>query len=416
MGKHKLLVLMLALSSVSLACGSEDDPITDAGFPVGQTTGGTNTGSGTTGLTNGGTDNGGTSNGSSGVSTTGGLNGATTGTSSSGGTSSGGISTGGTSTGGTTGGSSTGAMTGGTTGGTTGSSTGGTTGSGTTGGTTGGDEDDAGMPDPGPDMGCGPMRGADPTEASVTTKGPFAVKQYTSGIPTSASYGATEIFYPENAPLPLPGVAVVPGFNGVLTGINQWGTFLASHGYIVLTVDAKNRLDDVNARSQVLAAGVTTLKAENARQGSPVNGKLATNCMVVMGHSMGGAGSLVLANKDATLKAVVGLSPYTSGGKYPNIKAATLVFSATSELASANGHAWPSYNSIPASVPKMSVEFSGGDHQIAQFPLDGNNPATDKLVARYGLSWLKFNVDGDMRYKQFLVKATGTVKFETTVN
>jgi hypothetical protein len=63
---------------------------------------------------------------------------------------------------------------------------------------------------------------------------------------------------------------------------------------------------------------------------------------------------------------------------------------------------------------KMYLEFPGSAHDIAQFP--SGTRTTDPIVARYGLAWLKFNVDGDTRYRQFLNKvATGLADYQTNL-
>jgi hypothetical protein len=98
------------------------------------------------------------------------------------------------------------------------------------------------------------------------------------------------------------------------------------------------------------------------------------------------------------------------------INVPTLIMVGTADpTAPADRHGSVFYKSIPATVSKMYVTFTGGAHDATNDPLGTSGPQpSDKLTARYGLSWLKVNVDGDARYKQFLVKASGVTAFETT--
>jgi alpha-beta hydrolase superfamily lysophospholipase len=109
------------------------------------------------------------------------------------------------------------------------------------------------------------------------------------------------------------------------------------------------------------------------------------------------------------------MSPYGAGSSSTSVAVPTLLFVSTSDpLATPAGHVKPAYNGIPAATMKMYLEFPGSAHDIAQFP-SGARP-TDPTVARYGLAWLKFNVDGDTRYRQFLDKvATGLADYQTNL-
>ncbi len=249
--------------------------------------------------------------------------------------------------------------------------------------------------------------GPDPTSASVSAKGMCTVKTYTMGIPTAADYATPTIYYPTDCPGPFPGVVIIPGFTEVQAQINQWGTFLASHGFAVMMIDsAANGMANTGvqppSRASGLAEGVTTLKGENTRMGSPLNGQLDGTRMAVMGHSMGGGGTLLTANTHPDLKAAIGLCPWNPGGTYPMDTVPTLFFDGTSDTLVPPSQATGEYMSIPATTHKVYAEFQGGSHFVANTPL--GNAATDKVVARIGLSWLEVYVVGDMRYQQFIAK------------
>jgi len=233
--------------------------------------------------------------------------------------------------------------------------------------------------------------------------------------PASSGYRASTIYYPGDATPPFIGVAAVPGLNGVQRSVSQWGTFLASHGYAVIVIDTNATSENPSQRSTALMAAISTLQAENTRSGSPLSGRMS-DCMVVMGHSMGGGGAVIAANANGSaLKGAIGLSPYGGGQSSSNIVVPTLLFVATGDPLSTPGtHVKPAYQAIPAGTSKMYLEFPGGSHDIAQYPV--GTRTTDLIVARYGLSWLKFNVDGDARYRQFLDRlSSGLADYQTNL-
>jgi hypothetical protein len=71
------------------------------------------------------------------------------------------------------------------------------------------------------------------------------------------------------------------------------------------------------------------------------------------------------------------------------------------------------YAAVSDEVPKMLFEVQGSSHNVA------NDPANhDGIIGRYGLSWWKVYMEGDMRYKKFLTAPKPditTMKFKTNV-
>ncbi|HVW25649.1 MAG TPA: alpha/beta hydrolase [Polyangiaceae bacterium] len=300
------------------------------------------------------------------------------------------------------------------TGGTSSTGTGGDTSSGGTGAAGAGGDDTAGNGGVGGGGGTagasGGGTGPAPTSDSATAKGTCMVQQYTMGIPTAADYATPTVYYPTvsaDCPAPFPGVVIIPGFTEKQNSVSQWGTFLASHGFAVMLIDsAANGMANTGvepmSRAQGLAEGVTTLKGENTRSGSPLSGKLDGTRMAIMGHSMGGGGTLIAANMHPELKAAIGLCPWNPGGTYPMDTVATLFFDGSADPLVPPSAATAEYMSIPTTTHKTYAEFNGGSHLVANTPL--GNAATDKVVARIGLSWLEVYVVGDTRYQQFIAK------------
>lgn len=261
-----------------------------------------------------------------------------------------------------------------------------------------------------------PPMGPAPTAASAAKQGPYMVTSYKTGIPTTMNYVTPTIYYATNAPGLMPGVVVIPGFTEQQGALSEWGTFLASYGFIVMMIDtASGGVANTSimppARANGLMDGVMNLIAEDKRSGSPAAGKIDTTRMVIMGHSMGGGGTLIAANTNSSqIKAAIGLNPWNPGGTYPKDTAPTLVFDGTADTLVPPSQGKPEYDSIPTTTPKAYVEFNGGSHFVALTPL-GTQP-TDPVVARLGLSWLEVHVMGDMRYQQFIAKDSTMSTFD----
>jgi pimeloyl-ACP methyl ester carboxylesterase len=243
----------------------------------------------------------------------------------------------------------------------------------------------------------------------VSANGTLTVTSYTTGLASSTAYKDATVYYPSNGTGPYVVVAIVPGFTTPASLMAPWGRFMASHGYVGVTAGPPSESDSPEARSNALWAVITNMKAENTRAGGPLNGKIS-DCFAVMGHSMGGGGSLLATNAHpADIKAAIPLNPYQPAGRFPNIVGATLVLTGQNDTtASPTAHGRPHYDSIPATTIKQYVEAASGNHQSAFSP--------NGLTARYAVSWLKYNVDGDARYRPFLDRAaTGISNFATTV-
>jgi dienelactone hydrolase len=312
---------------------------------------------------------------------------------------------GGMTTGGTGGASGVGGMTGGAGGmmGGTGGMTGGTGGmTGGTGGMTGG-TGGTGTTDPW-------IRGDEPTEASIIAMGPYEVGQITEadGLrngdlygDSSVGNGGATVYYPMDADPPFGGIAVYPGWLYNRDAIAGWGPFLASHGIVVMAVDPISTSEFPEVRQAGQVDALISLKGENTRAGSPLEGKLDTTRLGVMGWSMGGGATWLNANDSesevyADLVVAISLCGWLPASVGANVKAASLQFASVADPLAA-GMSQPVYDLIPASTPKMLIEFEGGDHYIANDP-----SGASWQVGKYGLSWVKVFMERDERYRKFL--------------
>jgi dienelactone hydrolase len=235
--------------------------------------------------------------------------------------------------------------------------------------------------------------------ASLSGQGEYSVASYTD-FPDVPEFGAATIHYPENAEGLVGGVAVAPGFTEMQRHIQWWGPRLASHGYAVLILDTNEPRDRPDARADALMAAVRILRGENSRRGSPLNGKVDVSKMAVMGHSMGGGGTLIAASQHSDqLSAAIPFTPWEPEADLSGITIPTLVIAGSADnIAGVGEHAWRHFNEIPAATTKVYLEVDGGDHFIADTER-GPDLAT---IGRYGIAWLKLYMDGDESYRDFI--------------
>lgn len=243
-------------------------------------------------------------------------------------------------------------------------------------------------------------RGPQPTIASLSGNGAYEVRTYTD-IPDVPEFGDATVYYPADTPTPIGGVAISPGWTELQRHIEWWGPRLASHGYAVLILDTNDRRQDQpEERAEALIAAVRILRGENDRAGSPLRGRIDVGKMAIMGHSMGGGGTLIAANEyPDEIQAAIPFTPWQPDGDFSQITVPTLVMAGSADrVAEVADHAWPHFLSIPESTTKVFMEIDGGSHYI------GDTTRGDDLetIGRYGIAWLKLYLDGDERYRGFI--------------
>jgi dienelactone hydrolase len=263
--------------------------------------------------------------------------------------------------------------------------------------------------------GNGIMRGPDPTEQTASKAGTFKVKTYTSGFKDGMSFGGGTIYYPTDADAPFASAVFCPGWLAVQSQVAAWGPFLASHGFVLMIIDTNATGDSVDQRSTALLDALESLKGENTRSGGPLVGKMDLTRIGLMGWSMGGGGTWIDASKHPELKSAVTMAGHIAtapGNDLSKTAVPTLMIAGTGDNAILGlGMSQPVYEAIPDSTPKMLYEITGAGH------FDFNDPAFNSwAVGRYALSWQKVFLEGDMRYRKFLmVKGPGASDFRTNV-
>jgi len=212
-------------------------------------------------------------------------------------------------------------------------------------------------------------------------------------------FGGGTIYYPTSLSEELATVSIAPGFTNTQSAIEWWGSILASHGFVVITIDTNSRFDQPESRSRQLDSALSYLIDQGNAANSPLSGLIDENRLATLGYSMGGGGALRSASRNR-LSATVPLSPWNTGGNsFNEIAVPTLIMGCQNDqTAPVNSHASAFYNTIANSTDKAYLEISGGSHNCST----GQATEIRPLISTYGVSWLKRFLDKDDRYDPFL--------------
>jgi alpha-beta hydrolase superfamily lysophospholipase len=238
-------------------------------------------------------------------------------------------------------------------------------------------------------------RGPAPTTASVeAARGPFATASTTVARGSVSGFGGGTIHYPTStAEGTFGGVAIAPGFTASQSAVSWLGPRLASQGFVVITIDTNSTLDQPDSRGAQLLAALDHLTGASA-----VRTRVDATRLAVMGHSMGGGGSLAASRTRPALQAAIPLTPWHGTKSWSAVRVPTMIIGAESDtVAPVASHAEPFYASLTSAPDKAYLELNNGSHSA---PTSANT-----TVAKYSISWLKRFVDNDTRYDQFLCPA-----------
>ena len=150
--------------------------------------------------------------------------------------------------------------------------------------------------------------GPDPTASLLEAKqGPYALASAKVAMPSG--HGAATVTYPtvkSEGPYGL--VVLAPGF--LLTqGYYTWlAERVASHGFVVVSLNTNSLFDSPDVRAPQLASTLKHVLALSQTATSPYSGLVNPDRLALMGHSAGGGGALTAALSNPGLKAVVGLT------------------------------------------------------------------------------------------------------------
>ncbi|GAA4962169.1 alpha/beta hydrolase [Kineococcus glutinatus] len=238
-------------------------------------------------------------------------------------------------------------------------------------------------------------RGPAPTRASIeATRGSFATSQTTVSRFAVSGFGGGTIYYPTTTTAGTFGAVVIsPGYTARQSSIAWLGPRLASQGFVVMTIDTLTTSDRPSSRGDQLRAALRYLTTS-----SGVRTRIDATRLAVMGHSMGGGGSLEAAKDDPSLQAIIPMTPWNLDKTWPEVTTPTLVIGAQNDsVAPVASHSEPFYASLPATTDKAYLELRGASHFAPN--------TSDTTIASYSISWLKRFVDDDTRYDQFLCPA-----------
>ena len=243
-------------------------------------------------------------------------------------------------------------------------------------------------------------RGPDPTVADLeASAGTYTVAN--SKIVMPSGYGGGTVYYPSaTTDGPFGVVSFSPGFVNSQNINKWWASALASRGFVVIMIDTFTPFDLPGTRGNELLASLKDVITRSQNSSTPYYGKIDPNRRAVMGHSMGGGGSLSASASDPTLKAAIPLAPWSTISNWGKDTVPTLIMAGQADgIAPASTMASVFYASLPSTSNKAYMEFKGADHF---FP-NNNGPAAIKpIMSKYAVSWLKLFVDGDTRYSKFL--------------
>lgn len=241
-------------------------------------------------------------------------------------------------------------------------------------------------------------RGPDPTERSIEASlGSYDVAEDSvSGLFVNGFGGGT-VYYPEDTDETFGAVAISPGFTAYQSSIAWLGPRLASRGFVVMTIDTNTTLDQPASRGDQLLAALDYLVED-----SEAADLIDPSRLGVMGHSMGGGGTLEASLDRPSLQAAIPLTGWNLRKDFSDSQVPTLVVGAENDsIASVTSHSEPFYESLPPE--KAYVELAGASHFAP------NTANTD--IAKYSIAWLKRYIDNDTRYTQFICPGPDTGLF-----
>ncbi|GGU15646.1 bis(hydroxyethyl) terephthalate hydrolase [Streptomyces daghestanicus] len=235
-------------------------------------------------------------------------------------------------------------------------------------------------------------RGPAPTTSSIEAlRGPYAVSETSVSSLGVTGFGGGTVYYPTStADGTFGAVAVAPGFTAYQSSMAWLGPRLASQGFVVFTIDTNTTLDQPDSRGEQLLAALDYLT-----QRSSVRSRIDSSRLGVMGHSMGGGGTLEAAKSRPSLQAAIPLTPWNLDKSWPEVTTPTLIVGADGDtVAPVASHAEPFYSTLPSSTDRAYLELNSATH----FSPNSSNTT----IAKYSVSWLKRFIDNDTRYEQFL--------------
>ncbi|RZI82703.1 MAG: alpha/beta hydrolase [Rubrivivax sp.] len=256
------------------------------------------------------------------------------------------------------------------------------------------------------------LHGPDPTVQTLeAAKGPYATTSATVGSPSG--YGAATVYYPTVRTEGQFGVVVLaPGFLAIQNYYRWLAERVASHGFVVVTVNFNSVFDQPDSRGTQMGKAMQQVVNLSKTMTTPYYGVIDVNRQAMMGHSMGGGGTLAAAKANPALKAAVALAPWHTTKTWSTIQVPTLIISDEKDTIATNTeHSNVFYASFAATLPSAKIELAGADHVCG---IQASAETCKTPLAKYSIAWLKRFVDTDTRYTPFVkARAADMSAFET---
>ncbi|MDX6742792.1 chlorophyllase/cutinase-like alpha/beta fold protein [Actinocorallia sp. A-T 12471] len=122
-----------------------------------------------------------------------------------------------------------------------------------------------------------------------------AVAHYSSQVKNDGA----DVYYPAGATGRLPVALLMQGAKVHRQYYSDYAEAIAAYGFIVVVPNHKRLVffdSDYYPSQKMPAEAVEWMDAEDVRAGSPLNGKIDTDKLVLLGHSFGGAAALGVAD------------------------------------------------------------------------------------------------------------------------
>jgi pimeloyl-ACP methyl ester carboxylesterase len=238
---------------------------------------------------------------------------------------------------------------------------------------------------------------------NISTFVPFELDSLieSDGLRNGPLYKDATIFYPTSTNS-LKSIVFVPGYLASQSSVIIWARYLASRGFLCMTIGTNSLSDNPSTRAKALIDGMETIRQENDRITSTLYKKIDTGHIAVAGWSMGGGGAQLAAKIDPRIKAVLAITPWLGNdvilAKDLNHSVPVLIISGKVDpIAPPASHSNLHYNNTPVATPKLLFEIESGNHNT---PL---NPSTGKGDnGNLAFAWLKLFLDNNNCYCSML--------------
>jgi predicted dienelactone hydrolase len=222
---------------------------------------------------------------------------------------------------------------------------------------------------------------------------------------------------------PCPIIVLAHGFMRSKALMVDWGTHLASRGYIVMTPSFALFNSDHAAHATSMSGLLDWAVTQNSVAGSPLSNLVDGSRRVVMGHSAGGLSAVLAGASDSKISLVIGLDPVDVSdlGKTaaPSIKVPVTLVRAKPAPCNSDGNAAAMFAGL--TVPAFTVEVVNATHCDPEWPSDpacgllcGSDDATRrKSFVRYAMATLDYVLMCDKTMEPWLGGASA--KADTAV-